>query len=175
MIDTIKIYCEIDKQTHDTIKYKSIVKTATDFNTGELLYEITNDHLVGSYSSKLSVRADCGSKYHFSKLGYCLEIEGSYHKLIKGYNSHNGYYDFAFIVENLIQFVELSFNINLPSIENWFLQRIDIAIVYDLKNQENVINYINSLKHCNYPRRNIKHFLDESIYLPRDYYYFKNI
>ena len=166
MIDTVKIYCEIDKITHDVIKSKSIVKSAHDNNTGEILYEITNDHLEGSYSSNLSVRASCGSKYHFCKLGYCLEIEGSYHKIIKGYNSHNGYYDLQFIVENLILMVETDYNIKLPNIENWYLQRCDIAIVYDLKNQDNVKRYINSLKHCNYPRRKTKFYLDSSLYLP---------
>lgn len=166
MIDTVKIYCEINKETYNKIKYNSIVKSALDHNTGQLLYEITNDHLEGSYSSSLSVRVDCGSKYHFCKLGYCIEIEGSYHKLIKGYNSHNGYTDLQFVIENLIQMVELDYDIILPNINNWYLQRCDIAIVYNLTNQENVKKYINSLKHCNYPRRQTKHYLDSSLYLP---------
>lgn len=70
-----------------------------------------------------------------------------------------------FIVENLIQMVELSYNIKLPELENWYLQRIDIAICYDLENQNNVKSYINSLSRCQYPRRNVKFYYDESIYL----------
>lgn len=175
MIDTVKIYCEIDKYIYHTIKTKSIVKSAIDYNTGELLYDITNDSLKGSYSSSLSVRVDCGSKYHFCDLGYCIEIEGSYHKIVKGYNSHDGYYDLIFIIENLIKMAELDYNIELPSIEKWYLQRCDIAIVYDLKNQHNVRRYINSLKHCNYPRRKTKHYIDTSLYLPRYCYYIKNL
>lgn len=61
--------------------------------------------------------------------------------------------------------VELSYNIKLPDIQNWYLQRCDIAICFDLKNQNNVKSYINSLSRCNYPRRNAKFFYDESIYL----------
>ena len=165
MIDTIKIYAEIDRNTYDDIKAKSIVKNSRNNNTGELLYEIINDHLEGSYDSRLSVRVGCGSKYRFVDKGYFIEIEGSYHKIVKGYNSHNGYCDLEFIALNLIQMVELSYNIKLPDFGSWFLQRCDIAICYDLQTQDNVKSYINSLSRCYYPRRNIKFFYDESLYL----------
>lgn len=165
MIDTIKIYTEIDINTYDEIKAKSIVKNSKNNNTGELLYEIINDHLEGSYDSRLSVRVGCGIKYRFVEKGYFIEIEGSYHKIVHGYNSHNGYYDLEFISLNLIQMVELSYNIKLPDFDFWFLQRCDIAICYNLKNQNNVKSYINSLSRCKYPRRNIKFFYDESLYL----------
>ncbi len=165
MIDTIKIYSEIDKDIHDKIKSLSIVKFSIDNSKNQLLYEIVNDHLEGSYDSRLSVRVGCGAKYGFVKLGYYIEIEGSYHKIIKGYNSHDGYCNLEFITENLIQMVELSYSIELPNIENWYLQRCDIAICYDLENQENVKSYINSLSRCQYPRRNAKFYYDESLYL----------
>ena len=53
MIDTIKIYTEIDKKLYDEIKSKSIVKSSINNNTKEIIYEITNDHLQGSYDSKI--------------------------------------------------------------------------------------------------------------------------
>lgn len=165
MIDTIKIYAEINRSAYDEIKAKSIVKNSMNNNTGELLYEIINDHLEGSYDSRLSVRVGCGSKYHFVEQGYFIEIEGSYHKIVNGFNSHNGYYDLEFITCNLIQMVELSYNIKLPDFNCWFLQRCDIAICYNLGNQTNLKSYINSLSRCKYPRRNIKFFYDESLYL----------
>lgn len=165
MIDTIKIYSEINKDTYDKIKEVSIIKTSYNKQDGQVFYEIINDHLDGSYDSRLSVRVDCGAKYNFSSLGYCIEIEGSYHKIVLGYNSHNGYCDLEFIVQNLIQMVEIDYNISLPSIDKWYLQRCDIAICYDLENQENVKSYINSLSRCSYPRRNVKFFYDESLYL----------
>lgn len=61
--------------------------------------------------------------------------------------------------------VELTYSIKLPNIDKWYLQRCDIAICFDLENQNNVKSYINSLSRCNYPRRNAKFFYDESIYL----------
>ena len=60
--------------------------------TGEIFYNITNDHLKGSFDTSLSVRVGEGAKYKFINM-YYLEIEGSYHKILKGYNSHNGYYN----------------------------------------------------------------------------------
>lgn len=165
MIDTIKIYSEIDKETYNKIKSVSIVKSSINNNTKQCLYEITNDHLEGSYDSKLSIRIDSGVKYQFTNKGYCIEIEGSYHKIVNGYNSHDGYYDLEFVVENLIQMVELAYSIELPQLENWYLQRCDIAVCYDLENQDNVKSYINSLSRCSYPRRNAKFFYDESLYL----------
>ncbi len=92
-------------------------------------------------------------------------MNGSYHKLICGYNSHNGYYNLVSICKDLIKFVNNAYDIELPSIKHWFLQRIDIAICFDLGNNKNVQNYINNLSMCNYPRRNIKTYQDESIYL----------
>lgn len=165
MIDTVKIYAEIDKDIYNKINYLSIIKTSYNKSNGVVYYEIINDHLEGSFSSKLSVRIGCGAKYHFMDKGYYIEIEGSYHKIVRGYNSHNGYYDLEFLCNSLINIVELSYNINLPSIENWYLQRCDIAICFDLQSQENVKSYINSLSRCQYPRRNAKFYYDESFYL----------
>ena len=94
-----------------------------------------------------------------------FRLNGSFHKFTLGYNSHNGFYNLTDICKSLIQIVENSYGIKLPNINHWFLQRIDIAICFDLKNQKNIKNYINNLSCCNFPRRNLKHYEDESIYL----------
>lgn len=164
MIDTVKIISMIDKNTYDKISNNSIIKTSYKKSTKEIFYEIVNDHLEGSYSSSLSVRVGKGEKYKFLN-NYYIEIEGSYHKLTSGYNSHNGYYNLVSICINLIQIVNNYYDIVLPAIQHWFLQRVDIAICYDLQNNENVQKYINNLSMCQYPRRNIKTYQDESIYL----------
>lgn len=165
MIDTLKIYAEIPFTIYEKIYNKSIVKSSIDKKTGELMYEVVNDHLEGSYSSKLSVRVGCGAKYGFCELGYYIEIEGSYHKLLFGYNSHHGFYNLKVVIQELIKIAENAYEINLPDLKNWFLQRCDIAICYDLGNQKNVKDYINSLSRCSYPRRKVKFFYDESVYV----------
>ena len=45
MIDTIKIYTEIDYQIYNQIQNKSIIKTSYCKGSGEIFYEIVNDHL----------------------------------------------------------------------------------------------------------------------------------
>lgn len=165
MIDTIKIYASISKDIYDKIHSKSIVKNALNCETGELLYNIINDQLEGSYSSHISVRPSCSSKYRLNETDYVCEIEGSYHKFILGYNSHNGFYDLQYICSELIKYTNMKYNIELPSLENWYLQRCDIAICFDLQNQNNVCNYINNLSSCNYSRRKVKFYSNEALYL----------
>ena len=45
MIDTIKIYTEINQETYEKIHSLSIIKTAFDNSTKDIFYEIINDHL----------------------------------------------------------------------------------------------------------------------------------
>lgn len=165
MIDTVKIYAEIDKETYYKINSKSIVKTSYDNETGELFYNITTGFLEGSYDNRLSVRVGCGAKYGFVCKEYCIEIEGSLHKYFKGYNALDGFYDLQYVCKKMIDIATKTYNVELPSYDNWYLQRCDIAICYDLKNQENVQSYINSLSACKYPWRNPKFFYNESLYL----------
>lgn len=163
MIDTIKIYTMINNEVYNKIIHSSIVNSKINKRTGELLYQINSSCLIGSFSSSVNIRVGDGQVYGFKDYKY-LSIEGSYHKLICGYNSHNGFYDFLNICKWFISAVEYDFNIKLPNFKHWFLNRIDISIVYDLGDNINVCNYINNLRFCRYPRRNIKHYQDESIY-----------
>ena len=175
MIDTVKIYCGINKDIYDVVYNKSIVKSSINKSSGEILYEIVNDSLEGSYSSSLSVRVGCAVKYHLADFDYFMEIEGSYHKIIKGYNSHDGIYNLQYIVNGFIELAENAYNIKLPTLENWYLQRLDLAKCFDLINQQNVAEYINSLSNCRYARRKLKFFANESLYYPRDCYNIKNL
>ena len=167
----------INRDIYTLIYNKAIIKTSYCLDTGEVFYTITNDHLKGSFDTSLSVRVGEGAKYGFKGL-YYIEIEGSYHKIIKGFNSHGGFYNLYSICDNLIKLVENSYNLNLPSIKHWFLQRVDIAICFDLENQVNIKRYLENLHSCNYPRRNLKNYSDyggTGLYVPRYYYNFKNI
>ena len=163
MIDTVKIYTMVNKNIYNKIYHNSDIKSSYNLSTGELFYEIVNGHLSGSYDNRLSVRVGCGAKYNFVDK-YYLEIEGSYHKIIRGFNAYDGFYNLYEIVKFFIGAVENVYNVELPSFKHWFLQRIDIALCYNLGSNSSVSNYINNLKLCNYAKRNIKHYQDESIY-----------
>lgn len=157
MIDTICIECVITEEIYYKIFNKSIVKTSYSNYTGELFYSIINDHLEGSYSSSLSVRI-------YNKDDYIIKIEGSLHKLKMGYNSHNGFTDLNYISNFLIGIVEDYYKIELPQIYKWNLNRVDIAVCYDLQNQNNICTYINNLKKCTFPHRKIHFYKDQSLY-----------
>lgn len=164
MLDTIKIVSMIPFSTFQAIQSCSDIKTSYSNATGEIHYKIIKGSLEGSYSSSLSVRVGEGGKYRFVNM-YYIEIEGSYHKLVRGYNSHNGFYNLVQICNELIKMVSIAYAVNLPSIRHWFLQRVDIAICFDLKEQQFVSSYINNINSCNYPKRKLKHYEGESIYL----------
>lgn len=163
MVDTIKIFSFIDKKTYEKIKYKSNIKTMFNSSDGKIYYEIINDSLKGSYDSSLSVRVDDSSRY--LQKGYVIEIEGSYHKIVKGHNAYDGFYNLSDITLKLKLLVENAYNVKLPSLSHWFLQRVDITRVFDLNTNIDVQKYINCFRTLTYPRRNLKFYEDESVYV----------
>lgn len=174
MIDTLKIVTQINERIYKIISSKSNIKCMYNKSTGELFYEIINDSLDGTYDSRLSVRVSSGSKYGFfnfvegrgENTAYCIEIEGSYHKLMKGQNAYDGYYSVQEVALGFIRLVENAYDIKLPKLNHWFLQRIDITKCFDLSMQKNVCRYINSLNLISYPRRDIKFYHNETLYVP---------
>lgn len=136
--------------------------------TGELFYEIVQDGLKGSFDSNFMVRLSNGLKYNFIN-SYCLELEGSYHKMMLGHNAYNGFYNIQDICFNLIRLVEDKYNIKLPKLKHWFLQRCDITITFDLLDNSKVCKYINNLNLLSYPRRDLKLYRDECLYVPGKY------
>lgn len=165
MIDTIKIYTQIEKSTYDYMTKKSNVKSMVNRETGELFYEIIQDSLKGSYDSNFMVRMTSGIKYNFGD-SYCIELEGSYHKMMLGHNAYDGFYDIKEICENLIILVEEKYEVKLPDLKKWFLQRVDITLTFDLEENTKVCRYINNLNLLSYPRRETKLYKDECLYVP---------
>lgn len=163
MVDTIKIFTFIPKKTYEKIKNSSDIKCMFSNLDGTIFYEIINSSLKGSYDSSLSVRVDEASRY--GMCGYVLEVEGSYHKIVKGHNAYNGYYNIQSITLHLKELVENAYDLKLPDLKHWFLQRIDITRVYDLKENTKVQKYINYFRTLSYPRRNLKFYESESVYV----------
>lgn len=158
MIDTISIQTIISKNIYDIVYNNSVIKSSIDASTGQIFYKIVNGYLEGSYSSSLCVRVFENNE------GFQLRIEGSFHKLKYGFNSHNGFNNIIYISNMLIALTENYYKIELPQIEFWFVNRIDIALCFDLKNQKNISTYINNLKKCTFPARKVLFYKDESLY-----------
>ena len=152
MIDTVKIYCQIDKFIFDKVELATeIVKQGINKSTNQIFYEIVNDHLCGSYDTRFSVRVCTGDKYGFA--GYCIEIEGSPHKIIRGQNAFNGFYNLSKICDFLIGLAEYSYDVILPDLQFWHLQRVDIAKCFDLGENKNVVEYVDNFRFLHFPRR----------------------
>ena len=100
----------IDLSLFEQIKKLSDIKTSYNNETGEIFYKIINAHLQGAFNSSLCIRIGEGKKYQFIN-AYFIEIEGSYHKLVKGYNSHNGFYNLVQICSELIRIVSNAYHI----------------------------------------------------------------
>ena len=156
MIDTVKIIAPISKEIYNTILKISDVKKSFSAETGELYYEIISSSLTGSYESSLSVRVMNGTS--FGIVSNVIIVEGSYHKIVRGQNAYDGFTSVQEVCIGLINLVEHAYNIRLPKLRHWFLQRIDITNCYDLGQNENVCRYINNLSKCRYPRRKIRFF-----------------
>lgn len=163
MIDTTKFFTFINKDIYDVIKYNSNIKCMYNQSEDMIFYEIINSSLTGSYDSSLSVRVIDAGKY--LQKGYVIEVEGSYHKICKGHNSYDGFYNIQEICLGMKKLVENAYHINLPDLKHWFLQRIDIAKCFDLNNNSNVKNYINNFRTLTFPRRNLNFYEDESLYI----------
>ncbi len=91
MIDTVKVFTFINRDIYNKIKLKSNIKCMYNTFENKIFYEIINTSLECSYDSSLSVRVDEATRYGLS--GFVLEIEGSYHKIIKGHNAFDGFYN----------------------------------------------------------------------------------
>lgn len=162
MIDTVKVYTFISRNIYNKIKYMSDIKCMYNINTDHIYYEIVNSSLKGSYDTNFSVRVSEASKYSMS--GYVLELEGSYHKMMKGHNAYDGFYNLQQITLGFKKIVELEYDVKLPNLRHWFLQRIDITKTFNLSTNENVIFYINNFKNMTFPRRKIKFYEDGTLY-----------
>lgn len=163
MIDTTKFYCVVSEDIKNKIKSKLDLATKLNRETGEIYYKFTSGGLKGSYDTNLNISfEDIGSKYGL--YGSILIIEGSYHKWSKGINSHNGYYNLTEILVNMIKVIEKEYQVKLPRFYKWYVQRVDIAICFDIKNQDNVKSYINNMSYMTYPRRKTRFYFNESLY-----------
>lgn len=163
MIDTIKIYTYVKNDIFNVVRYNSNIKTMYKIADKMIFYEIITDSLEGSYDSRMSVRVlECPAKSC-----YILQVECSYHKIVKGHNCFDGFYNLEEIVNGIIEMLSNKYSFSLPSVENWYLKRIDITKVFDLRTNEEVEKYINLFNTLSYPRRAKSYFIpNESVYFP---------
>lgn len=164
MIDTIKIYAPITDDIYNKVRNRTeVVKQGINIADDKIIYEVVNDHLLGSYDSSLSVRVCDGAKYGFGS--NVIELEGSPHKIYRGQNAFNGFYDFVNCCSFLVGLAEYNYDILLPDLCNFYVSRVDISKCFDLQTRENVKNYIDNFRLLHFPRRKLEHY-SSTVYFP---------
>lgn len=168
MIDTVKIFSIVSKEIYAIMSKKMITRIAFDRSMGDaILYEFSSGQ-VPSYSSSIIVSFSDTAKYGLP-VKYddymVLSLECSLHKVLKMQNAYQGFYDFADVVNNIIDMTSEYFCIDLPDFSEWYCSKVDIAICKDLTYNKEVVKYINSLSRCSYPRRKVRFFADECLYV----------
>jgi II/X family phage/plasmid replication protein len=91
-------------------------------------------------------------------VGYQFRIECSVHKLIVGHNVYGGSDDLLTQVDYLRTFINKSLDINIGSVSEWIIQRLDFAKTFNLGTKENCVKYIQNISRGYYPRREISKF-----------------
>lgn len=172
--DTIRVQSrQISEELATQIKSHSVFKTATDCETGNVLYQFTQASLQGSYDSRIMIQVKTerwvnNPDYKFPILEQCppyLVMECSLHKIMFGHNVFGGSDDLLYSFKYLLQLITSKLNLRLPSIDNWYVLRIDYAKPFLLPNVTNVKEYIRGLKNTTYPRRQVSTFGTTGIYI----------
>ena len=145
-----------------------MLRQGIDCQTGEILYEIVNGYLEGSYDHRVrinlidnrmtskaweEVKPVINCKYEGD---YSIILEGSIHKNILGHNVFGGSDDYHGQVLYLINLLEKSIGKELPYYMDWTSYRIDFAQTFILNSFEAVQDYIKGINLANYPRRECK-------------------
>lgn len=191
MIDTIVLVSDtIDESIARIIESSSIIKFGIDCSLNETLYTFTSNELRGSYDNRIRIQVKRSKFIHLPESNTVekvdcdpyLEVEASLHKFHLGHNVYGGSNHLFYQVTNLINFINVIFDIDLPSEEYiyyypeenfsyfndfWKVKRIDIAKVYNLG--DNLDNFFNGFSHVYYPRRRVLKFDNSGLYFPGSY------
>lgn len=155
MIDTVCFLTPKIPQLYiDIIQKKLKVYSCVDVFSGELIYEFSTGSVSGSYDSSINIKINSDNT---------LKVTCSIHKVVLGYNIAYGSDNLILLSNCLKKILQKSFELKLPDVLTWQLMQIDYTLTFNLQSQENVENYINSLKNVEYARREVKHYNNEGI------------
>lgn len=170
-IDTVRLKSGfISTEILESIKCHCYRSDRTHLGTGEIVYQLTNGSLRGSWDHAISVQV---RDYEFVYTGKTPKkvstppfviVEASAHKAYLGHNVFGGPKDFQAACKHLIDIVSDAIEAPLPAPDTWQVERIDWAECYVLE-PEAIKQFISSMSNCTFPRRKINRYEDESIYI----------
>lgn len=161
MYDTVVLKSQfISEEIAKSAEYFCTRMEGVDLFTGEILYTFTRAELAGSYDYRIRmnvertimIRENTPSPVRIPSQPY-IKIECSLHKLLLGHNCYGGPDNFKLSVKYLIKFLEDIMNLKLPFFLSWYVERLDIAYVFNLGDKKVVFQYLRNMKNMYYVRR----------------------
>lgn len=173
MIDTIRIKSPyIAHSLYNEIKQQSFKRYCLS-PENDIMYEFTNQELLGSYDSKIMLKTSTedwkkifsvsDNKWRLSLVDSepYIEIEFSIHKFFLGHNVYGGSNDLIGMLLNFEQYLNNAIGFEVPSILEWDILRLDYAEVFKI---DFIKDFLYMMNNSNYPRRNVVRYPD-SIYV----------
>ncbi len=139
------------------IENKLKTNLQVDNESGEIIYQFSVGSIEGSYDSSINVKINKDNS---------LKLTCSIHKILLGYNIAYGSDNLVLMANCLKKIIKNATDVKLPDVLKWELLQVDYTLTYDLDTQENVENYINSLKNAEYARRQAKHYNNNGLQVP---------
>jgi len=158
------------------IERQCTLRQGIEIETGGILYQLTTGQLEGSFDSRISVRVereewtkddDSNSAVPFRVVSEpYIYIEGSVHKALMGHNVFGGPTDFRKSCKFLIGLVSKLINMLLPSVDRWFVKRVDVSEIYNLGSFDACQEWFRGFVLSEFPRRQVTRYGTTGIYAP---------
>lgn len=188
MLDTVKLVSPaLGEPEAEAIERACVLRSAVTVATGELVYSLTTGSLSGSWDSRVSVRVEreswdpdrwepdwkerlrtiegetftAGSTKRRS--APYLVVEGSVHKALLGHNIYGGPVCVQAACRWFVADVAERLGLALPCGDEWEVQRVDWAEVYELGSWEACEEYVSGLNMAQFPRRKVVRYGAESL------------
>lgn len=174
MIDTIGFYAPLDRESYNKLTSQGILTQRVDLSSGCIEFEYINNSLPApshNYSIRVSCREDMFmydpalKKTLKERVQPYIKIEYSVPKYLLGHNLSSVSWDGVYSSIEMIRKDLKALSVKLPSKKYIYLYRLDLCANYFLDAFEQCSNYVNYLSKFNYPRRKIRFYENESIYI----------
>ncbi len=175
MLDTMGFIIPISREAYHFLVSKSLMTQRVDCVDGSVEFEYYNFELSHSWNYRVRWKLDDKRFIHDPGInrtvvasGYPhLKIEFSAPKIMLGNNIRTIDENMADVVVHTVKIkFEKTFQIKLPRVSDWFLNRLDVCSNYELSNADMVKDIINYLQRLDYPRKKKEFYENESIYCP---------
>ena len=178
MIDTMGFIIPVKKEIYHSLIPKSLMTQRIDCVGGNVEFEYYNFELSHSWNYtvrwKLEDKKFCydpGLQKTILQSGYPhLRLEFSAPKIMLGNNIQTIDENLADIAAQTVKKkFEKTFDVVLPLVKNWYLNRLDVCANYEVPSPEVVKEIIQYMQRLNYPRKVEDIHKDESIYCASRY------